>query len=83
MSTLPEPKKRWEITDLAGVTDLATYFEVTQSTISNWIARYEDFPAELCKIGGRKVFSYKQVARWHRETFPPASKSLRHKVKHY
>jgi hypothetical protein len=77
-------EKRWRLSDLAGVTDIAGDYEVTQSTVSNWILRYDDFPEPLAMIGGRKVFSRKQIRAWHAETFNrPQPKALRHKKKHY
>lgn len=62
-------QKRWELSDLVGVQDIAQHFEVGSSTVSNWQARYKDFPEPLCCIGMRNVYSLRQIKEWYKRKF--------------
>lgn len=61
------PTRYWDLDDLVGVSDLAVIFDLNSSTVSQWQVRYEDFPAPLCLVSGRPVFSREQVLTWARE----------------
>lgn len=60
------PLKEWALVDMAGIGDLAKKYKVEPATISNWRVRYPDFPNPLTSISGGPVFSFKQVAKWHK-----------------
>ena len=54
----------WELDDLAANSDLAEEHGVSRATVSNWVKRYPDFPPPLTTLGGRPVWSRRQVADW-------------------
>lgn len=54
----------WELSDLVGAGDIAALYSVGKTTVSNWIARYDDFPEPLTHVSGRAVYSRKQVQSW-------------------
>lgn len=56
---------RWDLADLAAVGDLATEYGVRNSTIVNWINRYDGFPAPLIRLSTGAVYSRAQVREWH------------------
>lgn len=62
--------RMWDLADLVGPSEIAHLYATTRSTVSMWMARYEDFPAELIRIGGRPVYSKRQVVAWHRRQWP-------------
>jgi hypothetical protein len=59
--------KRWDLTDLVGISDIAKTLDATMPTVSNWRTRYPDFPKPLCRIGNRDVYSLKQITRWYKQ----------------
>lgn len=61
-------QKLWDIKDLAAVTDLALEHGVTPGAITNWAARYKDFPKPVVLLGNRPIYSKAQVAQWKRDT---------------
>lgn len=59
--------KTWALVDMAGIGDLAKRYRVSRSTICNWRTRYAStFPDPLVTLSGGPVFSFRQVAEWHR-----------------
>lgn len=58
---------RWDLDDLVATSDLAEHFYVGKPAISNWIARYPDFPRPLVTVAGghTPLFSRKAVLDWY------------------
>lgn len=58
---------KWDLNDLVATSDLAQIFGVGKPAISNWIARYDDFPEPLLTVAGgsTQLFSRKAVVTWH------------------
>jgi predicted DNA-binding transcriptional regulator AlpA len=54
------------IIDLIDASGIAEHFGIARSTVSNWQARYDDFPAPidlpLCR--GNKVWDISDVMAW-------------------
>lgn len=59
--------KTWPLDDLACPTDIAEALGVGKAAVCNWPKRYADFPKPLRDLGGRPVYSMKQVTEWHRK----------------
>ncbi|RKR92752.1 hypothetical protein BDK92_7231 [Micromonospora pisi] len=59
------PPAYWDLSDLAATGDLASEFEVNNATISNWAARYPDFPRPLATLSTGPVWSRWMVRQWH------------------
>lgn len=55
----------WELADLVSPIDIATHYGINRNTPMNWAARYDDYPAALTFIGGRYVYSLKEIIAWH------------------
>lgn len=60
------PLKSWALVDMAGIGDLAKKYGVIPATVCNWAKRYDDFPEPLITISVGPIYSFKQVAKWHR-----------------
>jgi hypothetical protein len=58
---------RWDLDDLVAVTDLADIFGVGKPAISNWRARYQDFPRPLVAVsrGNTPLYSRQAVTDWY------------------
>jgi transposase len=58
---------KWDLADLASPADIAEECGVGKSTVSNWIARYPDFPRPLATVaqGKTPLFSRKAVIAWY------------------
>lgn len=59
-------KRPWDLNDLYAASELASELGISRTAFSNLVARHDDFPTELTTIGGRKVWSFDQVATWYR-----------------
>lgn len=57
--------RRWDLDDLASISDLARDLGVGRAAVCNWRQRYEDFPAPLITLSSGPVFSHRQVRAWH------------------
>lgn len=72
--TAPDPAEQWAtdlvveslLDDLAGVAELAAEFHVGRAAVSNWRARYSDFPAPLKELATGPIYSRSAVRAWHR-----------------
>lgn len=53
------------IEDIAGVAELAAEYGVSRATISNWAARYPDFPKALRGLAAGPIYSRRAVRAWH------------------
>lgn len=75
---------RWDVADLVAPSDIADQCGVGKPAVSNWIARYPDFPKPIVTVaqGTTALFSRKAVIDWYdRKTWMhdgPGSKSKRH-----
>lgn len=58
---------KWDLADLVSPADIAEQFGVGKPAVSNWIARYPDFPRPLTTVaqGTTSLFSRKAVIDWH------------------
>lgn len=56
--------------DLTGVAELAAVYRVGKSAVSNWAARYEDFPEPLRSFAMGKLYSSSEVAEWRTARAP-------------
>jgi hypothetical protein len=61
------PAVNWELADLVSPADIAEECGVGKSAVSNWIARYPDFPQPLATVaqGKTALFSRKAVTEWY------------------
>lgn len=50
--------------DLVTVKVIAERFEIKASAVTNWVRRYEDFPAPLIVVDHVKLWSWQQVKAW-------------------
>lgn len=60
----PRPKV-WPLDDIVAPIDIAVHFGCHRNTPMNWATRYPDFPEALTVIGGRYVYSKREVIAWH------------------
>lgn len=51
--------------DLAGLTEVADQFRVTNCTVANWRKRYSDFPKPVVDLRCGPVFDITEVIRWY------------------
>lgn len=58
---------KWDLDDLVAASDLADLFGVSKPNVSNWIARYDDFPQPLAVVarGMTQLFSRRAVVDWY------------------
>jgi hypothetical protein len=58
---------RWELDDLVAASDIAEMCRTTKPAVSNWIARYPDFPQPLVVVarGATQLFSRRAVVDWY------------------
>jgi len=71
---------KWELSDLAGASDIAEQYGVGRAAVGNWAQRFEDFPAPLAHVGGRSVYSRKQVTAWYTGQFGDRADKLRERA---
>lgn len=60
-------RSRWvEAQDIVGIMELADFFAVGRSTITNWSAqRFRNgMPEPLRKLGATPIYSLREVVRW-------------------
>lgn len=57
--------QRWDLDDLAATGDVAARLGVKNSTVSNWMVRYPNFPAPLVTLSTGPVHSMRQVVAWY------------------
>lgn len=58
------------LASLVTTTDIAKHLGVHRVTVSDWVARYEHFPASVGKVGNIRVWDLEEVLAWHREHRP-------------
>lgn len=58
---------KWDLDDLVAPSDIAEECGVGKPTVSNWIARYQDFPQPLATVarGTTDLYSRKAVLDWY------------------
>jgi hypothetical protein len=58
---------KWDLADLVSPADIAEECGVGKSAVSNWIARYPDFPRPLTTVaqGRTDLFSRAAVLDWY------------------
>jgi chromosome partitioning protein len=62
------PIRRIDTQYVCGVREIANMCEATPSAVTNWRARYDDFPAPLAELECGPVFYWPQVLKWLRKT---------------
>lgn len=50
--------------DLVGVQEIAQMAGVTSQAVTNWEARYADFPQPLVRLASGPVWEWKRVVKW-------------------
>lgn len=58
-------QRMWDLDDLYAASELASELGMSRTAFANMVARHDDFPKELKTIGGRKVWSFNEVATWY------------------
>lgn len=71
---------KWELNDLVGASDIAAQFGVGRAAVSNWATRFEDFPDPLAHVGGRAIYSRKQVTAWYNRQFGDRPEKMRQRA---
>jgi hypothetical protein len=54
-----------ELDDLMAQVDIGDRLGTTKKAVNNWIARHEDFPPPLVKLGATPVYSWEAVKEWY------------------
>jgi hypothetical protein len=60
-------RTRWVAADdMAGTMELAEFFDVNRSTVSNWAVHRgsNGMPEPITKLGATPVYSLREVAKW-------------------
>jgi hypothetical protein len=50
--------------ELVGIHEVAAMAGVTSSAVSNWIARYTDFPEPVAELHCGRIYTRAEVQRW-------------------
>jgi hypothetical protein len=61
-----------DVADLGGVAELAAHFNVVKQAVSNWAARYANFPRPVLPLAAGLVYRISEVAAWRERTMPAA-----------
>lgn len=63
----PSPATAWDLADLVSPADIAVECGASKPAVSNWIARYPDFPQPLTTVaqGSTALFSRVAVLEWY------------------
>lgn len=58
---------RWDLADLISPADIAEECGASRPAVSNWVARYPDFPSPLTTVaqGHTPIYSRKAVLDWY------------------
>jgi len=56
--------------ELVGVAELATHYNTSTSTVSNWVYRYEDFPEPVVRLRMGPVWVLGDVEAWMERRWP-------------
>lgn len=58
---------KWDLADLVAASDIAELCGASKPTVSNWIARYPDFPQPLVVVarGHAALYSRRAVIDWY------------------
>jgi hypothetical protein len=54
-------------TDIAGIRDIAEHFGVKPNVVSNWAARYSDFPAPITEVAAGRLWDLVDVVDWYND----------------
>jgi hypothetical protein len=67
-----------EVKDLAGILEVADFFGVGRSTISNWSARRKDngIPHPVITLGCGTIWNLRKMVPWWRTWNPPNGKKV-------
>jgi len=53
---------------LVGVSEIAARAGVVRSAVTNWVERYDDFPAPVADLHCGPIYWWPHVAAWLRES---------------
>lgn len=58
---------KWDLDDVVATSDIAELCGATKPAVSNWIARYADFPRPLAVVarGTTPLYSRRAVVDWY------------------
>lgn len=58
---------KWDLADLVAASDIAEFCGASKPTVSNWTARYPDFPQPLVVVarGTAPLYSRRAVIDWY------------------
>ncbi len=59
----------WDLEDLCTLGEIADAYKVTKQAASMWAQRYPNFPKPLAVVGSHRVYSRKQIVKWHGRKF--------------
>jgi len=51
--------------DIAGVREIADHFGVQPNVVSNWAARYDDFPDPITEVAAGRLWDLLEVVEWY------------------
>jgi len=54
-------------TDIAGIRDIAEHFGVKPNVVSNWSARYSDFPMPITEVAAGRLWDLQEVIEWYND----------------
>lgn len=54
-------------TDIAGIRDIAQHFGVKPNVVSNWSARYSDFPMPIAEVAAGRLWDLQEVVEWYND----------------
>lgn len=61
----PRRTRMVKVDDLAGTAEVAAYFGVKVSVISNWKRRYRHFPAPVAELACGAIYLLPEVVDWY------------------
>lgn len=56
---------KYEAEDLVQMAEIAERLGMRPQRVTNWAARYEDFPAPITTLSTGRVWSWSQVKAWY------------------
>ena len=72
--------RRYLLDQLVDSAEIARRADVGTSAVSNWIARYENFPDQVKKFGNARVYYWPEVADWINEHIQHHTEEYRKKT---
>lgn len=57
-------RRTLETEELVGISEIAERSEVSKQAVTNWVARYSDFPRPIVILASGPVFYWRDVVAW-------------------